>query len=74
MHPWRHLRDYRSSIALESDIALAGSAMACPFSSSDEFEAAVIEQRRATGMYHGATWWPVLAGMVIVVSALVALS
>ncbi len=74
MHPWRHLRDYRSSIALHSDAELAGSAMACPFSSSDEFEAAIIAERRAAGMYSGTPWWPVLAGSLIVVCAIFAFS
>ena len=36
---------------LESAAARAGCAMACPFSSSDEFEAAVIRSRLDAGVY-----------------------
>ncbi|MBI4274186.1 MAG: hypothetical protein HY659_05765 [Rhizobiales bacterium] len=35
-------------LALE---ASAGLALACPYSSSAEFEAAIIDERRAAGMY-----------------------
>ena len=38
-------------IALEADLARAGRAWACPYSSSDEFEAAVICSRRRAGAY-----------------------
>ena len=36
-------------LALEAEYA--GSALACPFSSSDEYEAALIDARRAAGLY-----------------------
>ena len=36
-------------LALEAE--RAGAAMACAFSSSDEFESAVIAERRAAGIY-----------------------
>jgi hypothetical protein len=36
---------------LESTAARAGCAMACPFSSSDEFEAAIIRSRLNAGIY-----------------------
>ncbi len=65
MRTWRLLSDYRSSLALENEMVLARSALACPFSSSDEFEAAIIAQRRVAGMYR--TWrWPSIAGCTIV--------
>jgi hypothetical protein len=38
-------------VALEADLARAGCAWACPYSSSDEFEAAVIRARRRAGAY-----------------------
>ena len=38
-------------VALEADLARAGCAWACPYSSSDEFEAAVIRSRRRAGAY-----------------------
>ncbi|MGI8525295.1 MAG: hypothetical protein ACR2K5_03805 [Pseudolabrys sp.] len=36
---------------LETCAERAGAAMACAFSSSDEFEAALIAERRAAGVY-----------------------
>lgn len=66
MAAWRALHDYRSSLALENETALAGCALACDFSSSEEFEAEVISKRRAAGMY-GVTPWPSIALGVIVV-------
>jgi hypothetical protein len=69
MQMWRHLRDYRLSLALENETLVAGSALACAFSSSDEFEAALIAERRAAGMYGRKPWWPMLTGIAIVVGA-----
>ncbi|HZS63315.1 MAG TPA: hypothetical protein VFA53_02270 [Xanthobacteraceae bacterium] len=37
--------------ALEMTAERAGSAMACPFASSAEYEASVIQARRAAGIY-----------------------
>jgi hypothetical protein len=37
--------------ALEAQVARAGFALACPYSSAEEFEAAVIHARRAAGVY-----------------------
>jgi hypothetical protein len=37
--------------ALETFVSQAGAAMACAYSSSDEFEAALIAERRAAGVY-----------------------
>jgi hypothetical protein len=67
MDAWRALHDYRSSLALENETALAGCALACDFSSSEEFEAAVISQRRAAGMYR-STHWPSIAGCAILLA------
>jgi hypothetical protein len=39
------------AIALEAYAARAGAAMACTFSSSAEFDAALIAERRAAGVY-----------------------
>jgi hypothetical protein len=63
MGTWRALHDYRSSIALENEMALAGCALGCSFSSSEEFEADVISQRRAAGRY-GANMWPSILSCV----------
>jgi hypothetical protein len=38
-------------LALEAYAARAGAAMACAFSSSAEFDAALIAERRAAGVY-----------------------
>jgi hypothetical protein len=74
MQSWRHLRDYRSSIALEHETFMAGCALACPFSSSDELEGAIIAARRAAGRYGRRPWWPMLTGFAIVVGAIVMFS
>ena len=38
-------------LALHSHVKRAGLALACPFSSSAEFEAAIISSKRRAGMY-----------------------
>ncbi len=38
-------------LALETSVERAGEALACAFSSSAEFEAALIQARRAAGLY-----------------------
>jgi len=45
------LRMKAALLVLEGTAARAGCAMACPFSSSDEFEAAVIRSRLDAGIY-----------------------
>ena len=49
--PLTLIRMRSAVLALESTAARAGCAMACPYASSDEFEAAVITERRAAGVY-----------------------
>jgi hypothetical protein len=39
------------ALALQAQAVRAGCALACAYSSSDEFEAAVIRARRAAGVY-----------------------
>ncbi len=52
-------------VALRSAVDRAGTALACLFSSSDEFEAAVIRMRRAQGAYrarrHRHVFWSLAA-------------
>ena len=51
---WRILSPARpraDALALQMNAERAGFAWACPFSSSDEFEAAVISSRRRAGAY-----------------------
>jgi hypothetical protein len=45
------IRMWSAEPTLESTAARAGCAMACPFSCSDEFEAAVIRSRLEAGVY-----------------------
>jgi hypothetical protein len=48
----RHLSRFPSDFeTLEIAVQNAGSALACPFSSSAEFEAATIAAKRAAGIY-----------------------
>ena len=49
-----------SSHLLEAFAQSAGQALACTFSSSDEYEAAVIAERRAEGRY-GSRYRPPMA-------------
>lgn len=62
---------YNSALqGLSSDIELAGAAMACRYSSSDEYEAALIAERRRAGAYdlpkrHHPLLWSALAVAVV---------
>jgi hypothetical protein len=48
----RHLHRFASDFeALEIAVQRAGTALACPFASSAEFEAATIRAKRAAGIY-----------------------
>jgi hypothetical protein len=57
---------------LEIAAQRAGSAWACPFASSAEYEAALIQERRAAGAYRSGSHWPaivaVAAGLGIVLA------
>jgi len=66
-------------VALEADLARAGCAWACPYSSSDEFEAAVIRARRQAGAYarmrrRYALYAGIAAGMLAILAVLLNLS
>jgi hypothetical protein len=56
---------------LQAELELAGAAMACRYSSSDEYEAALIAERRRAGVYdlpkrhHPVLWSALAAGVVI---------
>lgn len=55
---------------LATDLELAGAAMACRYSSSEEYEAALIAERRSAGAYdipkrHHPLLWSILAGVVV---------
>ena len=56
--------------ALALDAELAGAAMACHYTSSDEYEAALIAERRAAGAYasprrRGFALWGAIASAVL---------
>jgi len=48
------IRPRANVVTLQMDAERAGLAWACPFSSSAEFEAAVISSRRRSGAYRSA--------------------
>jgi len=60
-------------LALEAKAASARAGFACLFSTSDEYEAALITERRALGHYdRRRTRWPVvafIAGAMLIVGA-----
>jgi hypothetical protein len=45
---------------LDDAAQTARSGFACMFSSSDEYEAALIAKRRAEGRYSSSNFWPVM--------------
>jgi hypothetical protein len=51
------IRPAADALTLQMDAQRAGFAWACPFSSSAEFEAAVISSRRRAGAYRSARLW-----------------
>lgn len=70
-----HAESMPANLALEAEYA--GSALACTFSSSDEFEAALIQGRRNAGAY-GPTarqrrlfWGGVMFGALVALSIVI---
>jgi hypothetical protein len=56
---------------LKAELELAGAAMACRYSSSAEYEAALIAERRRAGVYdlpkrHRPVLWSALAAGVVI--------
>ena len=49
--PWTPSRPRADMLALQVSAERAGCALACPFSSSDEFEAAIIRGKLDAGVY-----------------------
>jgi hypothetical protein len=58
-------------LALEAYAARAGAALACVYSSSAEYDAALIAERRAAGVYgprrHRGHWLAVAAGIAVLI-------
>jgi hypothetical protein len=58
----RHTRSESALLSLEAAAASARSGFACMFSTSDEYESAVISERRAQGRYGASRRrWPMAA-------------
>ncbi len=63
-------------VALRAAAARAGTALACLFSTSDEFEAEVVRVRREQGAYgpaaraDHASWWPLALTALLVMAFL----
>jgi hypothetical protein len=58
----RHTRSESALLSLETAAASARSGFACMFSTSDEFESALITARRAQGRYGASRRrWPTVA-------------
>ena len=62
--------------SLEEMASTARNGFACMFSTSDEYEAALISERRAEGRYGSASPWPLIAfwGCAIAVACVVLLA
>jgi len=56
-------KTHHASAALEAAIAAARAGFVCLFSTADEYENALISERRAQGRYGPSSWLPV--GMFI---------
>jgi len=63
-------------VSLEEIAASARNGFGCLFSTSDEYEAALIDERRAEGRYRGSSPWPMIAfwGCAIGVACVVLLA
>jgi len=73
----RTLAEVESDIvALRAAAERAGTALACLFSTSDEFEAEVVRVRREQGAFgpavtaHHASWWPLAVTALLVIAFL----
>jgi hypothetical protein len=71
------LRPQAELVALEACAERAGAALACAYSSSAEFDAALIAERRAAGVYgprrHRRHWLLAAAGVAAGLAVLVLL-
>jgi hypothetical protein len=61
MAPTRSNRRELPLVSLEEIAVSARTGFACMFSTSDEYEAALIDERRALGHYRQPSPWPMLA-------------
>jgi hypothetical protein len=70
LHPWRLRAD---GLAPEAYLERAGSALACAFASSEEFEAAIIRAKREAGVYGPKRRYRQLAVITVAATVLLAL-
>jgi hypothetical protein len=54
----RHHTSHATLMSLEAAAVAARGGFACMFSTSDEYETALIAERRAQGRYHRQSRWP----------------
>jgi hypothetical protein len=60
------------ALALETNAACARLALACAYSSSDEYEAELIRARRAAGVYGSRHHWQAYIAFAIAAAAIAA--
>ena len=76
MTKFRNRGDHAALLSLEADASSARSGFACLFSTADEYETALIAERRAQGRYtQSRSYWPMalFAGCALVLAATVLL-
>ncbi|MDQ8726098.1 hypothetical protein [Bradyrhizobium sp. LHD-71] len=76
MSPTRSNSQQVPSSSLEEIAASARNGFACMFSTSAEYEAALIDERRAEGRYRKPNDWPVITfwGCVLAIACVVLLA
>jgi hypothetical protein len=60
-------------LALEDNAARAGYALACSYATSQEYEAELIAERRAAGVYRTKHGWGRFAGIAAAIAVIVGL-
>jgi hypothetical protein len=75
MRTTRNSSSHAALMSLEAAAASARGGFACMFSTSDEYEMALITQRRAQGRYNRPSLWPAVmfVGCALIVAATVLL-
>ena len=62
-------------LSLEADAAFAREGFACMFSSSDEYESALVLERRTRGRYgRSRNPWPLVAFIALITSGLIVMA
>ena len=68
----RNASSHAALMSLEAQAASARSGFACMFSTSDEYETALITERRAQGRYDRPSHWPTVlfVGYALIVAGM----